>query len=202
MMNLRNKLLKRFTLRYIFLALRAQKTIRMSGDSNGWVKRPFMVILRLCSGLKALFAKSTVSAPSSAKAEPYERASAFTLIEVMIATIIIGISITALFGLQSNLMRSIFSSHEVIQRLVIAKNMFVNADQEKYYESNETKVKKIDKPETTVEYSIDEPSEDIASKTQDIGEQQVQITWPAFFGRNKLTFLSLKFISSAGQKSE
>jgi len=74
----------------------------------------------------------------------------FTIIESVLTLVIIATSLTAIFTLQTNVMKSVFGSHYTIEHILGIRNFVVKNDQEEYYKSG----KKLDKKIEGSDYSI------------------------------------------------
>lgn len=79
----------------------------------------------------------------------------FTLVDVMIAIAIVGIVLTPMFVLQTNVMGGVIRYSERFQRLLFAKNFIINAQEKQPLSATDyTLEKKEDRPHTMLGYSF------------------------------------------------
>lgn len=124
----------------------------------------------------------------------------FTLIEVMLAIIVLGISVTTLYGLYSQLMRGIFSAHDIIERMIIMNNLLIQANKEKWYEKKEQAIKKIDDPASTINYVAEGVKKDFCGYCENLFREEITIEWSDIFGNREESFLTYQFIPEIESK--
>lgn len=121
--------------------------------------------------------------------------SGFTLIETIIAVLIIGTSITVLFGLQSLLIKGVFFSHNIVERMIYIKNIFVKAEKDELYKKKEPTIKKISDPEMTLTYQAQELKDKKEfERFRYIVQEQVKAVWGNIFTKHQEIFVSFKFV--------
>lgn len=78
--------------------------------------------------------------------------SGFTIIESVLTLVIIGSSLTVIFSLQTNVMKSVFGTHYTIEHIIGIRNFLVKDDQEEFYKQGKKFEKKIDDSDYSVIY--------------------------------------------------
>jgi hypothetical protein len=84
------------------------------------------------------------------ESNPYERNNlvflkpAFTIIESVLTLAIIATSLTAIFSLETKLIRSVFGTHDIIHHLIGVRNFIVQDDQEELYKQSKGSEKKLE----------------------------------------------------------
>lgn len=113
-----------------------------------------------------------------------------TLIETVIAILIIGISVTALLGLQGALSRGVFASHMMVDRLMLIKNMFIKADKDKLYDKDKSYQEQIDYPPTKLTYNVQQVSnKPIFKNFPNVIIERVEAEWPGILNRQSKELL-------------
>lgn len=97
------------------------------------------------------------SAWISVGGNPYECSTAtaksgFTIIESVLTLVIIGSSLTVIFSLQTNVMKSVFGTHYIIEHIIGIRNFVVKDDQEQYYKQGKGFEKKIEDSDYSISY--------------------------------------------------
>jgi Tfp pilus assembly protein PilE len=103
-----------------------------------------------------------------------------TLIEAMLAILIVGVSVTTLLSLQGVLSRGVFGAHGELLRLASITNLFVKADKDKLYSSEKSYTEKIEDPATTLTYTI-KPLKNFSH----ILVQKVEAQWTGILGKKR-----------------
>lgn len=105
----------------------------------------------------------------------------FTIVEVLIATAIMGIMFVSIFALQSSMTRSVVWTTQRLERMMHAHNFFIEAaaatdDAEK---EAVPRTKKITRPPTELLYKKTKlkSEEPFGQYAHDLYRQQVTITW-------------------------
>lgn len=118
----------------------------------------------------------------------------FSLIEAIVALLIIGVVVGSLFKLQGQLFRGTFTAHNLYERIAIIRNAFVRADQEEWYTKSKSKEYKDEGPQTKITYSFSKVSEQSAfKKIKNLYSERVDAEWPELRGTHKDTFVSFRF---------
>jgi prepilin-type N-terminal cleavage/methylation domain-containing protein len=124
--------------------------------------------------------------------------SGFTLIEVIVALVILGLSVGTIFRFQGQLIRGTLNAHNLIERLPIIKNMFVQAAQEKWYDQDEPKTKKDDALSMTLVYSIKKVPETSALKAiENVRIEKVDAEWPGLLVPKKESLMTFRCVIRA-----
>ena len=116
-----------------------------------------------------------------------------SLIEVMLAVLILGISVTTLLSLQGILSRGVYTGHAFIIRIAHIRNYFVQADLDKLYEAEPPPKKVLIDPELTLTYRAEKPASKGLKSYQNILIERVEASWPTVFGQRNETFGMLRF---------
>lgn len=118
----------------------------------------------------------------------------FTLIETIIALVILGTVITTLFRFQGELLRGTFRWHATVSRISFMRNMFAMAQEEKWYTKNQTKEIKEGLRDTTLTYSFKKVSENGSlGKYKNLYTEQIQAQWSELTGTRTDTLVGFKF---------
>lgn len=123
-----------------------------------------------------------------------KRMQGLSLVEAMLAILVVGISLTALLSLQGVLSRNVFGLHALIDRMPYIKNMFVQADRDKLYTKQGIQEKKIEDPPTTLHYSTSKPSDGQKFKAYpNIMIEKVEAVWSSLRGTSRQTQIMFRF---------
>ncbi len=126
-----------------------------------------------------------------------------SLLEAMIAILIVGISVTSLLSLQGVLSRAVFGAHGIIDRIPYIKSMFVQADRDKLYEKEGIQERKIEDPVTTLRYSVAAPTDAQKFKAYPhLVIEHVEAQWPGLLGDQKETFTMFRFYPKEKERTE
>jgi prepilin-type N-terminal cleavage/methylation domain-containing protein len=130
--------------------------------------------------------------------------SGMTLIEVVLAIVILAISTISLFALQANLLRGTFKAHALIARITALQNMLVESSKHKWYEQEAGHEKKMEDPSITLVYKPQRA--DNASSLKQFPHmviERVTGTWIGFSGKDaQRTVISLTFAPQPDDKVE
>lgn len=117
-----------------------------------------------------------------------------SLLEAMLAILIVGISVTSILTLQGVLSRGVFSAHALVDRIPYMKSMFAQADRDKFYEKQGPQEKKIEDPVTTLRYTVTTPSDAQKFKSYPhIVIEKVEAEWPSLVRDQKEVFIMFRF---------
>jgi prepilin-type N-terminal cleavage/methylation domain-containing protein len=127
----------------------------------------------------------------------------FSLIETLVALLIIGVVVGGLFKLQGQLYRGTFSAHALFERLPIMRNAFVRADQEEWYTKSKSKHYTDEGPQTNITYKFEKLSDKSTfKKIKNLYSEQVDMQWPELKGPKKEIFVSYRFyVEPSAEKS-
>ena len=105
---------------------------------------------------------------------------AFTLVEVMIATAILGIMLSTILVSQMDLARKVADSHGRFIRLTVMKNMFFGPEFWEERKNKESASKTIVEPETKIKLDFI-PGDKELKPFEDIFVERVQASWTGVF---------------------
>lgn len=116
----------------------------------------------------------------------------FSLIEALVALLVLGVLLGSLFRFQSQVLRGVFRTHGVIDRLPIIKNALTKIEQQ----SDKEISKKITDANTNTEITyelkaISEKSTLYAVKN--LKQVVVIAQWPGLTGQQDVEFVGFKF---------
>ena len=117
-------------------------------------------------------------------------ARGLTLIEALIALLIISISIPIITGLQIRLLRNTSNSFNMLERITAVRNMFVQASQNKWFEKKEPVKKNID-PNLALEYKAESFNK---FRLKNLVKERINANWSNLLGANQdETYVSFSF---------
>lgn len=114
----------------------------------------------------------------------HNRAPGFMLTEVLLSLAIVGIVLTPLFGLQSQIFRSLFGLSGRIQRLFAMENFLIASRHTLLHEQGENnkQEKKITEPSATMRYEAKKVTDDpIFRKMPGIMQEETECVWQEGF---------------------
>lgn len=127
--------------------------------------------------------------------------SGLSLVEVLIAVLMLGIATTSLLSLQGVLVRGVFSAHALIDRLGFIRSFFVEVDKDRLFATGTPPKKVIEDPVLTMNYSQRKlASKALASHTYLVVEH-IEAQWPTPLGSRKDSFARLTFRPQKEKKS-
>jgi len=115
--------------------------------------------------------------------------SGFALVEVMMATVIMGFALTSLIVSQTSIARKIAQSHGIMVRLAPIKNMFVNPNNLQAKMNKEAVSDTIPDPETQLSITFD-PAGELVDADELYIEKSTG-TWEGVFGQDFVLPMSM-----------
>ncbi len=119
--------------------------------------------------------------------------SGFSLLEVLLAVLIVGVSVPVLLSLQGVLSRGVSTTHALIERIPYIRSYFVEADKEKLYEGEKFHKKVIEDPSLTMTYSAVKPTSRKFRGFENLLLERVKAQWPTILGTRTETFTKVRF---------
>ncbi len=119
--------------------------------------------------------------------------SGFSLLEVILAVLIVGVSVPVLLSLQGVLSRGVSTTHALIERIPYIRSYFVEADKEKLYESGRSYKKVIEDPSLTMTYSASKPTSRKLRDFENLLLERVEAQWTTILGTRTETFTKARF---------
>jgi len=123
-----------------------------------------------------------------------------SLIEVIIAILILGIATTSLLGLQGVLIRGVFSSHALLDRIGFIRSFFVEANKYELFKKGPLKIV-LEDPLVTMSYTQKRPISKGLRGEDHLVVDQIDAEWPTAFGMRKDIFSQLMFRPQKEKKS-
>lgn len=117
-----------------------------------------------------------------------------SLLEVMLAVLIIGVSVTTLLALQGKLSRGVFMAHALIDRLPFIAGFFASAEKDKLYLEQKSHKKTIEEPELTMTYSVSKPVSKSLANYKHLVVEKIDSQWPTVMGIRTETLAQLKCV--------
>lgn len=123
-----------------------------------------------------------------------------SILEVMLAILMVGISVTTLLSLQGILSRSVYTAHAFVDRIGYITSFLAEADRDKLFEEEKTQKKALEVPKLTMTYKVAKPVGKGLKTIQNLIVEQIDAQWPTAFGERKETVGVLRFVP--GKKDE
>ncbi|MBA3752207.1 hypothetical protein H0X06_05470 [Candidatus Dependentiae bacterium] len=117
-----------------------------------------------------------------------------SLVEVLIAVLMLGISVTTLFSLQGVLSRGVFTAHALIDRIPYIRSFFVEIDRDQLFKRETVKSKTIEHPSLRMNYSIGAVADKSLTALKQLRLEKIEAEWPTPFGVKKETVARLRFV--------
>lgn len=117
-----------------------------------------------------------------------------SLLEVMLAVLIIGVCVTTLLALQGKLSRAVFTAHALIDRLPFVAGFFVSAEKDRLYLEKKLLIKTIEDPELTMTYSVSKSASKGLAQFQHLVIEKIDAQWPTIMGTRTETFAQARFV--------
>ena len=122
-----------------------------------------------------------------------------SLVEVLIAVLMLGISVTTLLALQAALSRGVFSVHATIDRIPLIRNFFIEVDRDKLFKETAPQIKNIEQPQMRLTYSSKATLPKSLSSYKQLYLEKVEAEWSTGFGTCKETFARIRFVPQEGK---
>lgn len=119
--------------------------------------------------------------------------SGISLVEVIIAVLMLSVATSSLLGLQGALLRGVFSAHLILDRLSFIGSYFVEVEKEQLLASGSTHKKRIEDPSLSMEFSLKKVTAKGLSSHEHLVMEQIDAEWPTPFGSRKESFARLQF---------
>lgn len=118
----------------------------------------------------------------------------FTLIESVVALLIMSVAMASLFKTQGELVLGTSTIHGYVERLFLIKNYFIKARQNRWHKTTEIHKEVLDDPEVTLEYKTQIPSQGIVQSLKNLVIERVDATWQGNRSTLKESLITFKFI--------
>ncbi len=127
------------------------------------------------------------------KRQKKQSVDGFSLIEVIIALLIMGLSIGTIFRFQSQLMIGTMQSHGFFERLPTIKNMFARAQENTWYESPVPIVVKDEPTDTQLTYEVKKLATGSLAALPNLMLEQVHAEWPGYLAPRTAELITFRF---------
>ncbi len=117
-----------------------------------------------------------------------------SIVEVLIAVLMLGISVTTLLSLQGVLSRGVFTVHATVERIPFIRNLFVEADRDKLFKKDTPQITTIEQPTLRLTYSPKGSLPKALSSYTHLQLETVDAEWSTPFGTSKESFARLRFV--------
>lgn len=124
-----------------------------------------------------------------------------SILEVMLALLIIGVSVTALLTLQGKLSRGVFFAHALVDRIPFITSFFVFAAKDKLYLEKNSHKKVIDDPELTMTYTATKATDKALAPFKHIMVEKIDAQWQTIMGRRTEQCAKLRFVPHREKKA-
>ncbi len=125
-----------------------------------------------------------------------------SLMEVLLAVLIIGISVTGILSFQGTLSRSIFRAHGLIERMSFILSYFTQGDREQYFKQDKKQTKELKDPVLTLTYSVTKPTSKELKDYDHLKLETVEATWPGVFSAQMHQYTQARFVPPGAQKEK
>ncbi len=115
-----------------------------------------------------------------------------SILEVVIAVLILAAAGTSLMGLQGVLIRGVSSAHGIIERLGFIRSFFVVAQKDQLFKRAEQTLEK-EEPPMVMTYQKKRAVSSGLSKQEHLFVQEIDAEWQGPFGTKKRLFSRLHF---------
>ena len=128
--------------------------------------------------------------------------SGFSLIEAIIALLVLSILLGSIFTFQSQLIRGVFRAHGIIEHIPLIKNAFVAVERDKLY-SKEGAVKIEDKEkDAEIIYQLSKISqESVLANIKNLKKETITARWPSLLTTAEIEMVAFRFTLPTGGKS-
>ena len=127
-------------------------------------------------------------------------APGLSILEVMLAVLMLGVSVTTILGLQAILSRGVYTAHAFVDRIGFITTFFTEAERDRFFQEEGAQKRQIDFPPLSMEYSVSSSKAKSLKNFQKVIVEQIDAQWPTVFGQRKETFGMLRFVP--GKKDE
>lgn len=123
-----------------------------------------------------------------------------SILEVVIAILMVGISVTTLLGLQGILSRGVFTAHAFVDRIGYMTSFLTEADRDKAFEEEKAIKKVLETPKVTMTYKVSKPMGKGLKTMKKLIVESIEAQWPTVFGERREAIGVLRFVP--GKKDE
>ncbi len=120
-----------------------------------------------------------------------------SILEVVIAVLILAAAGTALMGLQGTLIRGVSSAHGIIERLGFIRSFFVVGQKDQLFKRAE-QTSELEDPPMAMTYQVKKAVSPGLSKQEHLVAQEIQAEWEGPFGTKSSIFSRLHFNPKEG----
>ena len=126
-----------------------------------------------------------------------------SIIEVIFALVVVAVALPGMLRLQIVVSRGVYTAYAFTSRLEYVRALFAQAERERWYTQDKTEEKKIEDPETVLQYKREKLSENSALKNiKNIYVERVEATWTDRLGKRTEQLATLRFYPQLPEKAE
>lgn len=120
----------------------------------------------------------------------------FTFIEIVITVAVIGIMMSAIFGLQSGMFRSIFGNYSKVSRIFYIKNLFFEPANLEKLQKDKIIKKDLSDPATNIVYELKKPGDKsgYSKRFENINLLKATGKWKGLFKEQEEMLISFVYI--------
>ncbi len=115
-----------------------------------------------------------------------------SVLEVVIAVLILAAAGTALMGLQGTLLRGVSSAHGIIERLGFIRSFFVVGQKDRLFKRAE-QTKELEDPPLQMTYQVKKTVSPALSKQAYLMNYEIEAEWQGPFGTKRDSYTRLQF---------
>jgi Tfp pilus assembly protein PilV len=126
-----------------------------------------------------------------------------SLIEVIFALVFVAVAIPGMLRLQTVLSRGVHTAYAFTSRIAHMRNIFAQAERERWYTQDQTKEIKIDDPQTVLQYKREKlPESSTLKNVKNMYTERVEATWTDRFGKRTEQLATLRFYPEGPETAE
>lgn len=127
--------------------------------------------------------------------------SGFSLIEAIIALLILAVLLGSIFTFQSQLIRGVFRAHDIIEQLPVIKNALIAAERDQLYtKDGEQKIDDKDSNTTIIYKSTKIPESSSLASIKNLKKETIVAQWPSLLTAGEIELVGFRFsLPSSGK---
>lgn len=118
----------------------------------------------------------------------------FSLIEALVALLILSILLGSLFTFQSQLIRGVFRTHGVVERIPVIKNALTKIEQQQLYTKQETQKITDKETNTKITYQLKTIAQTSSLHAiKNLRQEIITAEWPSVLTTQDIEFVGFRF---------